>query len=246
MCARCIDSRHEPSQDRPRRGLAADPLVQPRRRLAPAGAALHPGTRQPVGPEDLAPIFPMSIILQEVSGEPEHEIPDEVREAMRCGGRRRSCGRSLRAGARDQGVQIYYKYEGDSPSGRTSPIPPCRRRSTARRTGASVSRPRPARASGARRSPLRRSSTGSSARSSWSASVPPEAVPAGDDGDLRRHRALEPVSRRTPAAPRWRTTRTRSARSGSPSPRPSSAPPPTRRPPTRSAPCSTTCSCTRP
>ena len=44
---------------------------------------LHPGTHQPVGPEDLAPLFPMSIIMQEVSGEAQHEIPAEVREAYR-------------------------------------------------------------------------------------------------------------------------------------------------------------------
>ena len=41
---------------------------------------LHPGTKEPLGPEDLAPIFPMALIEQEVSGEPEIEIPDEVRE----------------------------------------------------------------------------------------------------------------------------------------------------------------------
>ena len=50
---------------------------------------LHPGTHQPVGPEDLAPLFPMSIILQEVWGEAQHEIPEEVREVYSCGARRR-------------------------------------------------------------------------------------------------------------------------------------------------------------
>src|SRR3954452_23031991 len=44
---------------------------------------LHPGTRTPVGPEDLAPLFPLALILQEVSGDAEIAIPDEVREAYR-------------------------------------------------------------------------------------------------------------------------------------------------------------------
>jgi tryptophan synthase beta chain len=41
---------------------------------------LNPGTMQPAGPDDLTPIFPMGVIQQEVSMEPEVEIPDEVRE----------------------------------------------------------------------------------------------------------------------------------------------------------------------
>src|ERR1035438_3796454 len=46
----------------------------------PMAPALHPGTHQPLGPEDLAPLFPMSLILQEVSTEQEIEIPGEVRQ----------------------------------------------------------------------------------------------------------------------------------------------------------------------
>ena len=42
---------------------------------------LNPGTGQPAGPDDLTPIFPMGLIMQEVSPEPEVEIPAEVREA---------------------------------------------------------------------------------------------------------------------------------------------------------------------
>ena len=41
---------------------------------------LHPGTRQPVGPGDLAPLFPMGLIMQEVSQEQYIEIPDQVRD----------------------------------------------------------------------------------------------------------------------------------------------------------------------
>src|ERR1700756_4764461 len=44
---------------------------------------LHPGTLEPAGPDDLAPIFPMALIMQEVSPEPEIEIPDPVREVYK-------------------------------------------------------------------------------------------------------------------------------------------------------------------
>ena len=44
----------------------------------PLPPPLHPGTGQPVGPEDLAPIFPMNIIAQDVSQERWIDIPDEV------------------------------------------------------------------------------------------------------------------------------------------------------------------------
>src|SRR5438034_6280078 len=46
----------------------------------PPHPPLHPGTKEPLGPEDLAPLFPMGLIEQEVSADPEIEIPDEVRE----------------------------------------------------------------------------------------------------------------------------------------------------------------------
>ena len=44
---------------------------------------LHPGTRQPIGPDDLAPIFPQAIIAQEVCTEREIEIPEPVRRIYR-------------------------------------------------------------------------------------------------------------------------------------------------------------------
>ena len=49
----------------------------------PLPPLLHPGTRQPIGPEALAPIFPMELIGQEVSVERWIEIPDEVRDIYR-------------------------------------------------------------------------------------------------------------------------------------------------------------------
>src|SRR3569623_3544831 len=44
----------------------------------PPPPVLHPGTGQPVGPDDLAPLFPMELILQEVSEEAEVPIPEEI------------------------------------------------------------------------------------------------------------------------------------------------------------------------
>src|SRR5579871_1153504 len=49
----------------------------------PGLPVLHPGTGEPVGPDDLAPLFPMALILQEVSDAPEVDIPDEVRDIYR-------------------------------------------------------------------------------------------------------------------------------------------------------------------
>ena len=49
----------------------------------PLPPVIHPGTKEPIGPEDLAPLFPMALIGQEVSQEAEIEIPDPVREIYR-------------------------------------------------------------------------------------------------------------------------------------------------------------------
>ena len=50
---------------------------------SPLPAVLHPGTLQPIGPDDLAPLFPMTLIMQEVSTEREIEIPRPVRDIYR-------------------------------------------------------------------------------------------------------------------------------------------------------------------
>src|ERR1700737_2939858 len=49
----------------------------------PPAPPLHPGTGQPIGPDDLAPLFPMALIAQEVSGESYIDIPDEVLDVYR-------------------------------------------------------------------------------------------------------------------------------------------------------------------
>src|SRR2546421_4577177 len=82
---------------------------------------LHPGTLEPAGPDDLSPIFPMALIMQEVSPEPELEIPEPVREVYKLWRpsplyRARRLERDL-----DTPAHIYYKYEGVSPAGSHKP-----------------------------------------------------------------------------------------------------------------------------
>ena len=94
--------------------IAADlpqPMVPP----------LHPGTLKPVGPDDLAPLFPMSLIGQEVSQDREIEIPEPVRKIYKQWRpsplyRARNLEKFL-----DTPAKIYYKYEGVSPTGSHKP-----------------------------------------------------------------------------------------------------------------------------
>ncbi len=82
---------------------------------------LHPGTGQPIGPADLAPLFPMALIGQEVSTEREIEIPEPVRDAYRLY-RPSPLYRARRLEkALDTPARIYYKYEGVSPGGSHKP-----------------------------------------------------------------------------------------------------------------------------
>nr|WP_306303195.1 TrpB-like pyridoxal phosphate-dependent enzyme [Actinomadura formosensis] len=88
---------------------------------APPPPPLHPGTREPVGPDDLAPLFPADLIAQEVSGDRYIEIPEEVREVYRLWRptpliRAHRLERALGTPAR-----IYVKYEGGSPVGSHKP-----------------------------------------------------------------------------------------------------------------------------
>ena len=87
----------------------------------PLQPPLHPGTRQPVGPDDLAPLFPMALIGQEVSAEPWIDIPGEVLDVLRSWRptplvRARRLEESLQTPAR-----IYYKDESVSPAGSHKP-----------------------------------------------------------------------------------------------------------------------------
>ena len=108
--------RYQLSEDRIPRSwynIAAD--------LPPPPAVLHPGTGQPIGPADLAPLFPMALIAQEVSAEREIEIPTPVRDIYKMWRptplyRARALEKKLGTSAR-----IFYKYEGVSPAGSHKP-----------------------------------------------------------------------------------------------------------------------------
>jgi tryptophan synthase beta chain len=88
---------------------------------SPPPPPLHPGTREPVGPDDLAPLFPLALIGQEVSSERYIPIPEDVRDVYRLWRptpllRARRLEKELGTPAR-----IYYKYEGGSPAGSHKP-----------------------------------------------------------------------------------------------------------------------------
>ena len=88
---------------------------------SPPPPPLHPATHQPIGPDDLAPLFPMDLIMQEVSTDSYIPIPEEVQDVYRLWRatplhRAHRLERALGTPAR-----IYYKYEGTSPAGSHKP-----------------------------------------------------------------------------------------------------------------------------
>ncbi len=88
---------------------------------APPPPPLHPGTHEPVGPDDLAPLFPMDLIMQEVTTDRYVDIPGEVLDVYRLWRpsplfRAHRLEKALGTPAR-----IYYKYEGGSPAGSHKP-----------------------------------------------------------------------------------------------------------------------------
>src|SRR5579885_1953494 len=87
----------------------------------PPTPVLHPGTKQPVTPDDLAPLFPMALIMQEVSTERYIDIPEPIRDVYRQW-RPSPLFRARRLEkALDTPARIYYKYEGVSPAGSHKP-----------------------------------------------------------------------------------------------------------------------------
>ena len=87
----------------------------------PPPPVLHPGTKQPIGPEALAPLFPLELIKQEVSAERYIDIPEEVLDVLRLW-RPTPLYRAHRLErALDTPAHIYYKYEGVSPAGSHKP-----------------------------------------------------------------------------------------------------------------------------
>ena len=88
----------------------------------PPPPMLHPGTMQPIGPEDLAPLFPMALIMQEVSEDAEIAIPEEVLDILQPLAADAPLPRPpAREGDRHALARIFYKYEGVSPAGSHKP-----------------------------------------------------------------------------------------------------------------------------
>lgn len=87
----------------------------------PLKPPLHPGTKEPIGPEDLAPLFPMELIKQEVSQDPWIDIPEEVREIYKIWRPTPMFRAYNLEKLLDTPAKIYYKYEGQSPSGSHKP-----------------------------------------------------------------------------------------------------------------------------
>ncbi len=195
----------------------------------PPPPPLHPGTGQPVGPDDLAAIFPMDLIAQEVTTEQYVDIPQEVQDVYRLWRpsplyRAHRLEKALGTPAR-----IYYKYEGVSPAGSHKPntaVPQAyynaqgrhpeaddrdRRRPVGHRAGVRLRPVRPGVRGLAGAGLLRR-----------------QALPQDHDGDLRRHGAPEPVrphrgrthdARQRPRLPRFaRPGHQRGRRDGRPGP----------------------------
>ena len=87
----------------------------------PLPPTLHPVTLQPIGPADLNAIFPMDLILQEVSQERYIDIPQEVQDILRLW-RPTPLARAARLEkALGTPAKIFYKYEGTSPVGSHKP-----------------------------------------------------------------------------------------------------------------------------
>ena len=120
----------------------------------PLPPVLHPGTKQPVGPADLEPLFPMELILQEVSAERYIDIPEPIRDVYRMW----RPSPLMRARRLEQKLgtpaKIYLSTKASRPRARTSPTPLYRRPGTTRSRASNGSRPRPAPVSGARHSHL--------------------------------------------------------------------------------------------
>jgi tryptophan synthase beta chain len=87
----------------------------------PPPPPLHPATHEPIGPEALAPLFPMELIKQEVATDRYIPIPEEVREIYKIWRPSPLIRATALEKALDTPAKIYYKYEGVSPSGSHKP-----------------------------------------------------------------------------------------------------------------------------
>ena len=161
----------------------------------PPSPPLHPGTGQPIGPDDLAPLFPMALIGQEVSAEREIEIPEPVRDAYRLY-RPSPLYRAHRLErALDTPAHIYYKYEGVSPAGSHKPNTAHPAGLLQQGSGRQAPRDRDRRrpvgeCPGLRWCPVRPRGQGLHGPRQ----LRPEAVPADPDGDVRGGGRGQPVA----------------------------------------------------
>ena len=87
----------------------------------PLPPPLHPGTGKPLGPADLAPLFPMALIQQEMSQERYIEIPDEILDVYRVWRPTTLFRARMLEKALDTPARIFYKFEGTSPPGSHKP-----------------------------------------------------------------------------------------------------------------------------
>jgi tryptophan synthase beta chain len=88
---------------------------------SPLDPPLHPGTREPIGPDDLAPLFPMALIQQEMSPEPWIDIPGEVLDILRLWRPTPLVRAERLEAALGTPARIYYKDESVSPAGSHKP-----------------------------------------------------------------------------------------------------------------------------
>ena len=157
----------------------------------PMQPPLHPGNAEPIGPDDLAPLFPMGLIAQEVSTEPWIDIPGEVLDILRLW-RPTPLVRAERLeqrSARRRGSTS--RTSRCRRPARTSRTPPCRRRSTTQPRASAAhdrDRRRPVgHGAGVRLRPVRPRVQGLHG----AGVVRAEALPQGPDGDVgRRGRAV--------------------------------------------------------
>ena len=197
---------------------------------------LHPGTKEPVGPDDLAPLFPMALIAQEVTADPWIDIPGEVLDILRLWRptplvRAERLERALGTPAR-----IYFKDESVSPAGSHKPNTAVPQAFYNKAEGDRAPRHRDRRRPVGHRAVVRVHAVRPRVQGLHGARVVrPEAVPPHPDGDVgergrRRHRSTTRATRArsvSRSATRCATRRRVTTRT------------------TRSARCSTTCCCTR-
>ena len=178
---------------------------------APLPPVIHPGTLQPIGPQDLAPLFPMEIIKQEVSQERWIDIPEPVRDVYRLWRptplyRAHRLEKALGTPAR-----IYYKWEGVSPAGSHKPNTAVAQAYYNHQEGVRRITTETGRGAVGLGAVIRLPDLRDRVQGLHGAGLlRPEAVPADHDGGVGRQGRGEPVSRdRRPAARCLRRTRSR-------------------------------------